>query len=80
MFLLSLDLRDVQSSSQTILNCFPSSPSNMTKALLLPGIKEDEICPAENSPTTAGLWCALDTAGTKPADLALCPEKGLRKQ
>lgn len=22
----------------------------------------------------------LDTAGTKPADLALCPEKGLRKQ
>jgi hypothetical protein len=52
----------------------------MTKALLLPGIKEDEICPAENSSTTAGLWCALDTAGTKPTDFALCPKKRLCEQ
>lgn len=48
----------------------------MTKALLLPGIQEDEMCPAENSPTTAGLWCMLNSAGTQATDVTPFPEKG----
>lgn len=42
----------------------------MTKTSLLPAIKE-EMCPAENIPTTAGLWRELGVAGTEPTELAL---------
>lgn len=80
VFLLLPDLRGAQSSSQGDLNCFSSFPSNMTKALLLPGPQDDAICPAENSPTTAGFCSVLVTAGTKAAGVAPSPEEGLRHQ
>lgn len=66
-----------QSSSQTMLNHFSSFPFNMTKTSLLLVIKEEEICPAENIPTTAGLWSMPDAVGTEPTELAPFPEKGL---
>ena len=52
----------------------------MTKTSLLPVIKEEEICPAENIPTTAGLWRKLDTVGTQPTGPVPFPEKGLHQQ
>lgn len=52
----------------------------MTKTSLLPVIKEEEFCPAENIPTTAGLKRKLNTVGTEPTELAPFPQKGLHQQ